>query len=326
MGSNRISKLGAPPTPAQISQSNQLQSSLRHFLRREFLAICSVLHQGQQHDNDDNNNGGPLLDVNFLTTYTLSILQHLDVRSDETIRLLSELLSEGEDGIVGLLVHELYSFLRFCTGVGRGGGRRIWEWDREVKYGQGVWGRRNRERERGRERKRDRGDRSHRAETNADHPYPTNREEGARSKRKRPLRLGEDQTEESRREGSSEDHPTEADRGEDPGPSRERIRTQRSKLLDKLQIERTQQQQQISAVTKDRREDGDARRTRLMEKLRKERDTYKLDTVPSPAALAVQEEKGESINEQKEQELKRRILEARLRARGQQGSHTNNVK
>jgi E3 ubiquitin-protein ligase Topors len=54
-----------------------------------------------------------LVDVEYLTTYILSLLKAIDVRSEPAIRLLSEFL-DNDDYPRGAehFAHELYSFLR----------------------------------------------------------------------------------------------------------------------------------------------------------------------------------------------------------------------
>ena len=57
-----------------------------------------------------------LVDVEFLTTYILSLLKAIDIRSDPAIRLLAEFLDlptgPGYPHGAEHFAHELYSFLR----------------------------------------------------------------------------------------------------------------------------------------------------------------------------------------------------------------------
>jgi E3 ubiquitin-protein ligase Topors len=54
-----------------------------------------------------------LVDVEFLTTYILSLLKAIDIRSDPAIRLLADYLDdERYPRAPEHFAHELYSFLR----------------------------------------------------------------------------------------------------------------------------------------------------------------------------------------------------------------------
>ncbi|EPQ27296.1 uncharacterized protein PFL1_05219 [Pseudozyma flocculosa PF-1] len=90
VGSNRYTGFHAPPTPSRIATSATLQQRLAAFVRRDLYAW-------------------PNLDVEFLTTYTLSIMKSLDIQSNEAINLLSDFL--GPDGAPHF-AHEVATFLR----------------------------------------------------------------------------------------------------------------------------------------------------------------------------------------------------------------------
>lgn len=84
------------PTPREIHDDPVLVTRATTFMRRE-LRVWQ------------------LVDVEFLTTYILSLLKAIDIRSDPAIRLLAEFLDT--DGspyprAAEHFAHELYSFLR----------------------------------------------------------------------------------------------------------------------------------------------------------------------------------------------------------------------
>jgi len=72
------------------------------------------------------------VDVEFLTTYVLSLLKAIDIRSEPAVRLLREFLdASGDHGPRNGLgypngaehfAHELYSFLRSPY-------KELWKWD-----------------------------------------------------------------------------------------------------------------------------------------------------------------------------------------------------
>ncbi|TYJ55817.1 hypothetical protein B9479_003469 [Cryptococcus floricola] len=94
MGTNRHSRFRPNPTPRQISEDPQLAQRAQAFIRRE-LRIW------------------PALDVEYLTTYILSLLKAIDARSEAIVRLLSEFLDTDEfPSAAEHFAHEVYSFLR----------------------------------------------------------------------------------------------------------------------------------------------------------------------------------------------------------------------
>ncbi|WWD16880.1 hypothetical protein CI109_101312 [Kwoniella shandongensis] len=97
IGSNPISHFRPNPTPRQISDDPILIQRATTFLRRE-LRVWS-----------------PLIDVEYLTTYILSLLKAIDIRSEPAIRLLADFLDVDEVTYprgAEHFSHELYSFLR----------------------------------------------------------------------------------------------------------------------------------------------------------------------------------------------------------------------
>ena len=97
IASNTLTRFRPNPTPRQIADDPVLIQRATVFMRRE-LRVWS------------------LVDVEFLTTYILSLLKAIDIRSDPAIRLLAEFLdpSLGPQFPHGAehFAHELYSFLR----------------------------------------------------------------------------------------------------------------------------------------------------------------------------------------------------------------------
>ncbi|KAH9934252.1 uncharacterized protein B0H18DRAFT_1082816 [Fomitopsis serialis] len=96
VASNPYTRYRPFPTPAQFSASQDLISRATVFLRRELRVWVG-------------------LDVEFLTTFTLSLMKSLDIRSEPAVRLLAEFLdmdSGGERVNAEHFAHELYSYLR----------------------------------------------------------------------------------------------------------------------------------------------------------------------------------------------------------------------
>ncbi|KZT01108.1 uncharacterized protein LAESUDRAFT_664641 [Laetiporus sulphureus 93-53] len=96
VASNPYTRYKPFPTPAQFAASSELVSRATVFLRRELRVWVG-------------------LDVEFLTTFTLSLMKSLDIRSEPAVRLLAEFLdmdSGGERVNAEHFAHELYSYLR----------------------------------------------------------------------------------------------------------------------------------------------------------------------------------------------------------------------
>ncbi|KAK8861223.1 hypothetical protein IAR55_002042 [Kwoniella newhampshirensis] len=112
IGSNPISGFKPNPTPRQIADDPILTQRATTFLRRE-LRVWS-----------------PLIDVEFLTTYILSLLKAIDIRSEPAIRLLADFLDVDEETYPSgaeHFSHELYSFLRSPF-------RELRKWDEIAQY------------------------------------------------------------------------------------------------------------------------------------------------------------------------------------------------
>ncbi|KZT30048.1 hypothetical protein NEOLEDRAFT_1020686, partial [Neolentinus lepideus HHB14362 ss-1] len=100
VASNPYTRYRPHPTPAQFSASADLQSRAAIFVRRE-LRIW------------------PNLDVEFLTTFIISLMKSIDIRSESAIKLLAEFLDMDQPYVQGRryknaehFAHEVYSYLR----------------------------------------------------------------------------------------------------------------------------------------------------------------------------------------------------------------------
>ncbi|OCH91977.1 hypothetical protein OBBRIDRAFT_791730 [Obba rivulosa] len=96
VASNPYTRYKPFPTPAQFAASPDHISRATIFLRRELRVWVG-------------------LDVEFLTTFTISLMKSLDIRSEPAVRLLAEFLdmdSEGSRVNAEHFAHELYSFMR----------------------------------------------------------------------------------------------------------------------------------------------------------------------------------------------------------------------
>ncbi|KAF9653602.1 hypothetical protein BDM02DRAFT_3182613 [Thelephora ganbajun] len=100
VASNVYTRYRPFPTPAQFATSSDYISRATSFLRRELQVW-------------------PNLDIEFLTTFTLSIMKSLDIRSESAVKLLSEFLDMDQPYMEGHphpnaehFAHEMYSYLR----------------------------------------------------------------------------------------------------------------------------------------------------------------------------------------------------------------------
>ncbi|CAE6461106.1 unnamed protein product [Rhizoctonia solani] len=99
IASNPHTRFRPNPTPAQIASSSELQSRCQMFVRRELRVW-------------------PNLDIEFLTSFILSLAKSIDIRTESAIKLISEFLDiNGRPSPSGgttaeHFVHELYSYLR----------------------------------------------------------------------------------------------------------------------------------------------------------------------------------------------------------------------
>ncbi|EJC99521.1 uncharacterized protein FOMMEDRAFT_22997 [Fomitiporia mediterranea MF3/22] len=100
VASNTFTRYRPFPTPAQFSASQDYISRATIFIRRELRVWVN-------------------LDVEFLTTFILSLMKVIDIRSESAIKLLAEFLDMDHPYYEGRrfpnaehFAHELYSFLR----------------------------------------------------------------------------------------------------------------------------------------------------------------------------------------------------------------------
>ncbi|KAK0199285.1 hypothetical protein DFS33DRAFT_1369250 [Desarmillaria ectypa] len=95
VASNGYTKYRPYPTPAQFAASQEMVSKTTMFLRREFRVW------------DD-------LDVEFFTTFTISLMKSIDIRSESAIKLISEFLDmdTGSRDMAEHFSHEVYSYVR----------------------------------------------------------------------------------------------------------------------------------------------------------------------------------------------------------------------
>ncbi|KAI0643412.1 hypothetical protein C8Q79DRAFT_1002593 [Trametes meyenii] len=98
VASNPYTRYRPFPTPAQFSASQDYISRATIFIRRELRVWTG-------------------LDVEFLTTFTISLMKSLDIRSEPAVRLLSEFLDMDADrghehDNAEHFAHELYCYIR----------------------------------------------------------------------------------------------------------------------------------------------------------------------------------------------------------------------
>ncbi|KAI9060814.1 hypothetical protein FKP32DRAFT_1613453 [Trametes sanguinea] len=98
VASNPYTRYRPFPTPAQFSASQDSISRATSFIRRELMVWTG-------------------LDVEFLTTFTISLMKSLDIRSEPAVRLLAEFLDMDaapghERDNAEHFAHELYCYLR----------------------------------------------------------------------------------------------------------------------------------------------------------------------------------------------------------------------
>ncbi|KZT58528.1 hypothetical protein CALCODRAFT_494801 [Calocera cornea HHB12733] len=95
VASNPYTRYRPAPSPTQFATSPDLVSRASAFLRRELLVW-------------------PNLDVEFLTTFVLSLMKSLDIRSEASVKLLAEFLDMADGGRKNAehFAHEVYSYLR----------------------------------------------------------------------------------------------------------------------------------------------------------------------------------------------------------------------
>ncbi|TRM66794.1 hypothetical protein BD626DRAFT_164272 [Schizophyllum amplum] len=115
VASNSFTRYRPYPTPAQFSASQDLISRTTVFLRRELQVWVN-------------------LDVEFLTTFIISIMKSIDIRSESAVKLLAEFLDMDSPYLEGNrhpnaehFAHEVYSFVRSPY-------KDLFVYDRVVQY------------------------------------------------------------------------------------------------------------------------------------------------------------------------------------------------
>ncbi|CED82527.1 FOG: Predicted E3 ubiquitin ligase [Phaffia rhodozyma] len=96
VGSNVTTRYKPIPTPQQFALNTDMIGRATVFLRREFRVWTGV-------------------DVEFMVSYTISLMKSIDLRSDAAVRLLAEFLDVGEGEQrrnAEHFAHEVYSFIR----------------------------------------------------------------------------------------------------------------------------------------------------------------------------------------------------------------------
>ncbi|KIY70913.1 hypothetical protein CYLTODRAFT_160952 [Cylindrobasidium torrendii FP15055 ss-10] len=94
VASNMFTKYRPYPSPQNFAASDDMVRRTTSFLRRE-LRIW------------------PNLDVEFLTTFTISIMKSIDIRSESAVKLISEFLDpDGGKDNAEHFAHEVYSYVR----------------------------------------------------------------------------------------------------------------------------------------------------------------------------------------------------------------------
>ncbi|KAL7412923.1 hypothetical protein BDY24DRAFT_341304 [Mrakia frigida] len=96
VASNNVTRYRPVPTPQAFAANPDMISKATIWMRREFRVWSGV-------------------DVEFMLTYTLSLMKSIDIRSEPAVRLLAEFLDirrEDERRNAEQFAHELYSFLR----------------------------------------------------------------------------------------------------------------------------------------------------------------------------------------------------------------------
>lgn len=104
IASNKITRCGPPPTPAKIASSPDLQSRAAAFIRRDLRALgwedssFSNSNRGRRDNNQDvvspemQRRG---IDLEFMTSYVMTLIKMIDLRRERGVRLLAEYLDPG---------------------------------------------------------------------------------------------------------------------------------------------------------------------------------------------------------------------------------------
>jgi E3 ubiquitin-protein ligase Topors len=104
VASNKITRFGPPPTPAKIANSADLQSRATAFVRRDLRALgwedssFSNSHRGRGDSSQDVVSPGVQrqgIDLEFMTSYVITLIKMIDLRGERGVRLLAEYLDPG---------------------------------------------------------------------------------------------------------------------------------------------------------------------------------------------------------------------------------------
>ncbi|KAL1721575.1 hypothetical protein EV715DRAFT_194820 [Schizophyllum commune] len=119
VASNSFTRYRPYPSPAQFAGSHDLIARTTAFLRRELQVWVN-------------------LDVEFLTTFIISIMKSIDIRAESAIKLLAEFLDMDSPYVEGNrhpnaehFAHEVYSFVRSPY-------KDLFVYDRVVQYDAGI--------------------------------------------------------------------------------------------------------------------------------------------------------------------------------------------
>ena len=107
IASNKITRFGPPPTPAKIASSPDLQSKATAFVHRDLRAL------GWEDSSFSNSNRDVLsperqsreIDLEFMTSYVITLIKMIDLRRERGVRLLAEYLDPGVRDGEGRMKH-----------------------------------------------------------------------------------------------------------------------------------------------------------------------------------------------------------------------------
>ena len=104
IASNKITQFGPPPTPAKIASSPDLQSRAAAFVRRDLRALgwedSSFSDNHRRRRNSGQSVVSPemqrrMVDLEFMTSYVITLIKMIDLRRERGIKLLAEHLDPG---------------------------------------------------------------------------------------------------------------------------------------------------------------------------------------------------------------------------------------
>lgn len=106
IASNKITRFSPPPTPAKIASSPDLQNKATAFVRRDLRALGwedSSFSNGYRGRRDSSQEvGSPErqrqrrgIDLEFMTSYVITLIKMIDLKRERGVRLLAEYLDPG---------------------------------------------------------------------------------------------------------------------------------------------------------------------------------------------------------------------------------------